>query len=187
MGIRSFIAINLSESVKDVLKDVEDKFRKTLRKSKISWVKKDNFHITLRFLGDIEGKDVDRIKEFMREFVKGHGKFKINFYEIGVFPGLKRPRVLWVGGDYPEALKSLYTEFSLQFEKMGFPEDKPFLPHVTLGRIKYLNKSEKESFTREIESISFECEDIVESIELMKSQLAPGGSIYTVLESFQLK
>ena len=75
----------------------------------------------------------------------------------------------------------------MTLSKIGFPEDKPFVPHVTLGRIKYLEKSEALLLRKMLEEVRFNCEDIISRIDLMRSQLTPQGAIYTIIKSFQLK
>ena len=187
MKIRSFIAINLDETIKEKLKNIENSFREALPKSKIKWVKKDNFHITLRFLGDINQEDIPKIEDTIGEFAQECSAFTIDFHEVGVFPGIRRPRVLWIGGDYSDIFRDFYTGFNLKLESIGFPEDKPFLPHITFGRIKYIPEREVKILKELIDEARFNYKETVTHIDLMRSQLKPEGPIYTVIKTFYLK
>ncbi len=187
MKIRSFIAINLNKTVKEKLKDIKNNFRGALPKSKIKWVNKDNFHITLRFLGDINEEDISRIADTMEEFTQKYSAFTIDFHEVGIFPGIRRPRILWIGSDYSDIFRDFYLGFNLKLESIGFPEDKPFLPHITFGRVKYIPEKEIKILKELIDKTSFNYKETVTHIDLMKSQLRPEGPIYTVIKSFYLR
>ncbi len=187
MSIRSFIAINLSENAKKGLFKIEGSLKNILNHSKVNWVKRENFHITLRFLGNIEEKQIDILKNALSSLFSNYERFELNFHNFGVFPGIKRPRILWVGSDYISPFQKLYKGFNEVIEDLGFPEDKPFLPHITLGRIKYMHKRDLDGLREFIDTFSVSYKEKVEKVDLMKSELTPGGPIYTVIESFYLK
>ncbi len=187
MGIRSFIAINLSESTKEGLEGIKINFKSTLSRSKIKWVDKDNFHITLRFLGDIEPGDITKIEDAIGNFILNYSTFTIEFHEIGVFPGIRKPRILWIGSDYPDIFRNFYSGFRSRLDSIGFLEDKSFLPHITLGRIKYIPERDIRSLKELMSNIKFSYKDTITHIDLMKSQLTPKGPIYTIMKSFYLK
>jgi len=187
LKIRSFIAINLSKIVKNKIIEIEKEMKMTMTNSKVSWVKEENLHITLRFLGNIENKKLELLSKVMDRFIQDYNSFSIKFSKIGAFPGLRKPRVLWVGGETPKLLKDLYFAFNKELEAIGFPEDKPFLPHVTLGRVKYLDRRDVNRLKKFIEDTNIEFEDRIMHIDLMKSELTPKGAIYTVLKDFYLK
>lgn len=187
MGIRSFIAINLNNNIKKGLIKIEDSLRNIFKYSKINWVKEENLHITLRFLGEIEEEDIEKIENTLYPLFSKYDSLNLNFHNFGIFPGIKHPRVLWIGSDYEPSFQKLYKEFNMVIEKLGFPEDKPFLPHITLGRIKYMHKRDLNGLKEFINTFSISYKEKVEKIDLMRSVLTSKGPIYTVIRSFYLK
>ncbi|MEA3305318.1 MAG: RNA 2',3'-cyclic phosphodiesterase [Candidatus Omnitrophota bacterium] len=168
--IRSFIAIELSDKIIQALRDIEDSLKEKL--SSIKWVKPENIHLTIKFLGNIEPETVENIKNILNNTALNTRMFKIKLSKIGVFPDISRPRVLWVG------LSDGFNETVDIFNKL---EGKlPFHPHLTLARIKSLK--EKDKFKKEVESKTVpEIEMAVKKITLFRSKLSPKGPTYTVL------
>ena len=185
--IRAFIAIQLPEETRSRIKEIQ----KELKSSglKIKWVEPENIHLTLKFLGDVHTEDLETIKDALRESVIGHSRISISAKGLGVFPGINRPRVVWVGiNGEVDKLRRLQQALEDTLEMMGFPrEERPFRGHLTLARIKGDIRSEKlvEALARykDIESEPF----IAERIVLFKSELMPGGAVYTELMSAFMK
>ena len=179
--IRAFIAIEFPEEVFAKIREIQ----KGLKSSglKLKWVAPENIHLTLKFLGDIDSRDLEKIKEAIRETIRGCSRISLVAKGLGVFPGLNRPRVVWVGvsGEL-EQLKRLQQGLDDSLETLGFPkEERAFCGHLTLARVKGAIHSEKlvEALKRfkDIESDPF----WVESVVLFKSELTPAGAIYTEL------
>jgi len=179
--LRLFIAVNLPDEIKSGvarkllgLKAVE---------SGIKWVEPQNLHITLKFLGWTDDKNVDQIIRISEDQVKNIKKFRVSFRGWGGFPAGKHPRVLWIGIDKDkEELKDLADSLEEAFSKEGFKSEKrEFSAHLTVGRVKE-NKGvdkvlDKMSEMGEIDFGSF----LVGSIDLMKSTLTRSGPIYEVV------
>ena len=185
--IRVFFAIDLPSAVKNALAETQTQFRSFGLKT--SWVKPENIHLTLKFLGDIPEH---RIKEIRNCFFQDFGKvdrFQVSLGRLGVFPNWERPRVLWirVQGE-TKKLYELWSHVQMHLERLEFARDsKRFSPHLTLARIKSLEGKDrlqqKVSGWRLLNIQPFEvCE-----IKLFKSRLTPQGSIYTVLETFPFR
>ncbi len=187
MSIRSFVAINLSGEAKELIYSIEKQLKNLLHHSKIGWVKKENFHITLRFLGNIKEEDIEVLGDELKDLANSYQKFSLNICNFGVFPGLKKPRIIWVGGEYIHSLRKFYADFNKRFERIGFPEDKPFLPHITLGRIKYMSKGDIERLKNFLNDAKISYKERINKIDLVKSDLTPKGPVYTVIKSFYLK
>jgi len=184
-SIRSFVAVNLDKALQESLAALIQEFRNRLKhaRTRIGWVNAGSLHLTLKFLGSIEGKKVPAILGKLEEAVSEIRPFLMVFGDLGVFPNLNQPRVIWVGvqkGEKEVCLLQKRVEGRLS--ELGFkPEKRGFSPHLTLGRIKALGsrgevlRSLKELNQPEIGGIK------VTKVSLMKSTLTPKGAIYTEL------
>ncbi len=178
--MRLFIAIEIGDRVK---KEIETLLGKLDNKDAgIKWVKPENIHITLRFLGEVKEELLDGIKEVIQRVAERHTAFEIKAKGTGVFPDYSRPRVLWVGVDEDERLKAIFNTLNVELEGIGFPpEERPFRPHLTIGRvkspkaIKSVLKELRGYRDREFGKIP------VKEIVLMKSTLKPTGAEYEKL------
>lgn len=186
-SIRTFIAISLPESVIDAI----GKMQKKVKKSgfKMRWVKPENIHITLKFLGDIHPDMIQPIVNCMDRCGKEYYPVTLFSKGIGVFPGLKRPRVLWAGIDgETSALRTIQEQLDGQLGKTGIPkENRPFKGHLTIGRFKGNADSRKlVSVIREFSV--FETESFsAATLSLYKSDLTPSGAVYTQIAAAPLQ
>jgi 2'-5' RNA ligase len=188
MRHRIFIAINFPEDIKEKLAEYQKKWPEL----PVRWVKKENLHITLFFLGYLGDEEVIEVCKIIKEQAVKHRPFSISLNKICYGPPKKMPpRMIWgVGAKSPEftSLRNDLEKSLLNSEGIRFlPEKREFTPHITLGRIskwefKAIEPEEKPEVSEEI-SLSFE----VNSIELMESKLKKGGAEYSVLESAPLK
>ncbi len=186
MKIRTFIAIDVPEKIKEQIFEVEKELMKSCTEG-VKWEEKEKFHITLKFLGDVNEDAIDSIYDVLSENLTGFGKFSIIYKGVGCFPELKRPRVIWIGCEDPSGkLFELQKIVEEKMSELGFEkEDKEYHPHVTLGRVK--NPKNISNLTKKIESINFESEaGEVAEVLIMKSDLKPSGSVYTVLRKIKL-
>lgn len=186
--IRAFIAIPLPDSLVGLIAEVQQNLKKNgLR---ISWVSPENVHLTLKFLGDIESADIDPIASVMGECTNGMTPMSLAAGGIGVFPDLRRPRVLWLGitGDIPQLL-ALQKHLEARLAELGNgrfkPEDRPFKGHLTLGRIK--SRVDYETLVKAIRTVGQVASPpfTVDAIHLIQSQLTPSGAIYTLLRTIR--
>lgn len=180
MGHRIFIAINLPEEIKKKLLVYQSKWPEL----PIRWIKKDNIHITLFFLGYISNEDVLEACKTTKEVALRHKPFSINLTRICYGPPKKMPpRMIWAEGEKSEEFGALRDDLAKYFPS----EDRAFTPHITLGRIRAwewrtIEPEERPEVETELD-LSFE----VNSIEVMESVLKRGGAEYAVLESCQLQ
>lgn len=185
--VRAFIAVDLPPLAKETVAEAQDYFKSLDLDA--AWVKPGNIHLTLKFLGDIAVPKIAEIKRRVAPAVGGFPRISVSLGKVGVFPNLNRPRVLWIGlEDAAGSLKSLRDMIEHQLQAVGFkPELKKFSPHLTLGRIKSTRgKGRLREAVRDWR-VSIRAEPVVvSSVKLYKSQLTPGGSIYTVLDEFKL-
>jgi 2'-5' RNA ligase len=183
--IRSFIAIELSEEAKKGLA----RLRRELERDEhrfVKWVDPGGIHLTLKFLGNISAKRVAEITEAMKKAAQGISLFHLEISGLGAFPNLKQARVFWVGiGGELDKLSRLQQNIDSALAALGFAkEERPFVPHLTLARIREgASPPERRSFGELVGSTTFEDKYpvAVEAVRLMRSQLTPAGAIYTCL------
>lgn len=175
--MRLFIAINLPKEVKDYLFNLQKEFRDF---GKINFVAKKNIHLTLKFLGDIDGNKLNQIKEKLKNIKLK--SFEVSLNSLGVFPNKDFIRVLWI--DLAPKDKVIELAQKIDQELIEFSNKQEFSTHITLGRIKLIK--DKKEFLKKLElnlkPIKFE----ITSFELMKSDLSKDGSQYTILETYSL-
>ena len=174
---RIFIAINFFPDpvFYDMLMDI----KKRLEKERIRWVKTDNLHITLRFIGDYDINKIPEISEILSDVALNTTGFKLIYKDLGVFKSLSYPKVLWVGLEQSIALRELKKKIDLELNKTGFDfKEKKFSPHLTLGRMKYLkDKDSLRELMQNYKNKVFMRQN-VESIVLMESKIDQKGAEY---------
>lgn len=185
--IRSFIAIELPEELIEAIRKLQEDLRKY--ELNIRWVRPENIHLTLKFLGNISEEDVEPITGVLKTAAGAMASFNLMGKGIGIFPGISRPRVVWMGmsGDV-EPLKQFQLRVEEGLEELGFPkEGRPFRGHLTLGRVK--GKVEKRILLEAIEQLgNFESDSFTaDSIILFRSDLRRDGAVYTKLTEVPLR
>lgn len=171
MKIRSFIAIPLDDGIKEkILKnlDINNDYKIT---------KKENLHITMLFLGDIEEKDISLIEKELEAITNKTKKFNLEISRFGQFPPTGIPRIIYVTGENgKEKLYKMGEEIKVSMQKIGFKDNKGFKYHVTVARAK-----KWANMKIELPEIKDKLEALVDKIELYRSDLTANGPIYTNL------
>lgn len=183
--MRSFIAIELPESVKTAISALQNELKKC--GADVRWVRPEGIHLTLKFLGDVKEKDVDGIVKSIEGTCKKYNSFNVEIKGTGVFPNMKSPRVLWIGVSGNEVLLKLQKDIEEGMASLGFEkENRQFSPHLTFGRFKSLYG--KEALMGKIEMYRDRNFGSIEasSISLMRSDLNPAGARYTRISEFKL-
>ncbi|AXI25168.1 RNA 2',3'-cyclic phosphodiesterase [Methanofervidicoccus sp. A16] len=169
--MRCFLAIELSDEIVEGLEDLKRNFKI----DGIKLVEKENLHITVKFLGEIEEKTVEDIKSMDLSLEPVESRIK----GLGVFPSENYIRVIWVGASN---LVPLFEEVDKRLQDLNFKREREYVPHITIGRVKFLKDrkllKERIEKYRDIDLGTL----YVDSIVLMKSTLTRSGPIYEVLE-----
>ncbi len=186
--IRTFIAIPLPYQIRLMVSEIIKELKIILLPAAIKWVSAENVHITLQFLGNLTKTSVAEIsKKLATGFYPS--QFSVNLDNIGAFPSLDNPRVIWLGVNPHENLKTLYeiiqnmNRFAIKDEHQG-----KFSPHITIGRIKpgVLDQSKiiKQTLSKYkmVHSIPF----FIDHFIIYQSALTSKGPIYTELKRFYL-
>ena len=176
-NIRAFIAVKMPENISSELEN----FLADLRPlSKIRWVKYGQFHITLKFLGELEPRIISRVKDSLIP-LKKFKPFEIELSYIGAFPNLNAPKVIWLSGDKgaKELTKLSKTVNDVLYDEVELQRDtKRFKPHLTLARL-HDERLPEEVIRKlgDVKNFSWLCDELF----LIKSELTPKGPIYTEL------
>jgi len=184
--IRAFIAIKIPQDLIQQLVEVQDILKGS--GASVKWVEPENIHLTLKFLGNIPEAQVTEIVRVMRESTEGVGSFQISISQVGAFPNLRYPRVVWVGvQDIQEALQKIQHRLEQGLKALGFEvEEGIFKPHITLGRVK--SQKNRGNLLRAVEPLVNRELGIahVRDIHLLRSDLKRTGPEYTVLQTVNL-
>ena len=184
MKHRIFVAINLPEKIKERIEREREKISLNFPSlAKIKWVRRENLHITVVFIGYVGDDEIYKIIEISKKIARKYSPFSISLERIIAEPPGKIPRMFWVEGAKSEELARLQTELENSIINKNFTgrKIKPYRPHITLARFKpqYLENLAK--MNKEFKATIF-----VETIEIMESNLKKDGPEYFVLENIKL-
>jgi RNA 2',3'-cyclic 3'-phosphodiesterase len=180
--VRLFIAIDIPSGIRDGLAALIQEFRTVAPKAK--WVRPENLHVTLKFLGSTEAAKLEQIGAALRA-VRSTEPVTLEFRGLGFFPNEKRPRVLWAGMESSANLRLLAGDVDRAMHQVAFAlEERPFTPHLTLARFDppglppQLGAALKEQSSHNFGSLT------AREFHLIESKLKPAGAEYTTLQSF---
>jgi len=184
-AIRAFLAIDLPEGLRDELRKIQDRLKP--RVDDIRWTRPEGIHLTLKFFGNVSKDEMDTLPQAIEKTAAGAQPFSFRLGAPGAFPGTRKPRVLWIGveGDVAK-LAGLQQGLEGNLETAGFRrENRPFRPHLTLGRFRDAAKSAGlESALETVKGLYRTESFTAEGLTLFKSDLKPGGAVYTALKYF---
>ena len=166
--MRLFIAIPVEGDTQQQLADLQQPVQG------IRWQKKEQMHLTLKFLGESSGEQFQQLLPLLKEVEAN--SFSINIQGVGYFPKGKDPKVLWAGVELNEALIQLQEKVEEVCEKVGVePEQRPFKPHITIGRVKGGTKGDVMSFINQHKQFRVSNVPVNEFV-LFESKLSPEGA-----------
>lgn len=175
--LRIFLGIFPPEEVQAAAADLIERLRRP--GDGISWVKRENLHFTIRFLGELGESGAERAAEAAREAASGHHAFEVMLGVLGAFPNPRRARVLWLGPrDGAAPLEAVADSIEATLRRKGFDRaDRRFSAHLTLGRV----RERDQDWTERLAATSTTPARFrVDRVLVVHSRLSPKGSIYTV-------
>ncbi|MBF0385401.1 MAG: RNA 2',3'-cyclic phosphodiesterase [Candidatus Omnitrophica bacterium] len=180
--LRLFIAIELNKEIKNLIKEVQNHFINI--DSGIKWVRPENAHITLKFLGDTTEEEIKDITTALNEIANSFKPFSVTLSDLGAFPSLKHPSIIWIGAkENPVEMQNLSSNVENRMEQLGFEkENRPFKLHITIGRVK--NHRDISSFVSRLETYKITSMPTIhcDSLSLFNSTLTPAGPEYEIIE-----
>ena len=183
--VRTFLSVPLPVEVKAK----KNMFYSTIDQSKshINWVKSQNLHLTLKFIGYTPENMFDKIISELSKVFLNEKPFSITIQKTGCFPLPEKPRTLWMGIDgNTSSLRNLVLNIENTMEALGFPkDDKNYFPHITIARIRYPQKitpDVKIFLKSHYDPIVF----VIDRVQFLASELLKTGAFYSTIKSFPL-
>lgn len=178
--IRAFIAIDLPEAIRQELASISSDLSRKAPNKSVRWVRPENIHLTLKFLGDTKLESLNQITDGMDELGQDNPPFDLTLDKLGCFPNPRRPRIVWVGLDGDIGLlQVLQKAIEQMLNPLGWEVDeRNFHPHLTIGRV---NNSQQVAgaqlpWGNQVKPMNF----LVNSMTLYESILKSSGAVYTV-------
>ena len=191
-SLRLFIAVELSPEIRQALGRVQADLQRQLPPRVVRWTIPDGIHLTLKFLGDTPEPLVPAVSQGLQAAAASFEPFELRVAGFGCFPNPHRARVLWAGVPrIPQPLAGVQRAIDLHMARLDFArETRPFSPHLTLGRVSdRISPSERETLAGVLART--QVGDLgavqVDEIILFKSDLQPGGAVYTALARSRLE
>lgn len=175
--MRCFIAIDITDEIKDKLLDV---VKEIYPHGKFTVADPDNMHITVKFLGEVPEQDLDALREKLRSIK--HDSYRMTVKDVGIFSHETQINVIWLGLADDNRTAILNAKIN---DKLDLFEDRKFTPHLTLARVKECDNNAVFNIIKKYKGITFG-EIEVNHFTLYKSTLTTDGSIYEVIEKFNL-
>jgi RNA 2',3'-cyclic 3'-phosphodiesterase len=185
--VRLFVALEIPAAVRENLATLIKQLGALEKQSsgkRARWVRPENLHVTLKFLGEVAA---DKLGSIVSELslVRSERPAELRFRGLGFFPNEKKARVFWAGIDASPNLAAIAKDIELQLEPLGFPREKrAFTPHLTLARFEPPGISEglhaavRENAARDFGELR------TGEFDLIESKLKPSGAEYTTLQTF---
>ncbi len=182
---RIFIALKVSED-ENFIKLVSV-LKSALAKESIKWINPGNTHITLAFLGNTDEKFITPLDTMLKDKCEGSGRFELTLKGFGIFRNIRDPRIIWTGIEKSEDLIMLAGKIVEGLKEIGIStENRPFSPHLTLGRIKHIDDNSSLNALLEKFHDTVIQKVPVNEVILYESLLKPGGSVYKVISVYNL-
>lgn len=189
--LRAFIAVEIPPGIHQAIQKQSAPIRSALDASLVRWVPPENIHLTLKFLGDVSPANIELLEQMLSVEVSQHRTFELGFEGLGAFPNPKRPRVIWIGIQAPAGLEALQHGIEAATATLGYTdEQRPFSPHLTIGRVKQnIGSADMHKIRTALEGTQVGSLGTakVSAVHLFKSDLKPNGAVYSRLFSAPLK
>jgi 2'-5' RNA ligase len=188
MPWRLFIAVELPEQIRRKIGEHVDRLRQEIPDTRASWTRAQNIHLTLKFLGDTPVERAEALSTALQVAASRVPAFEIEIGGCGSFPTLRKPNVLWIGiDDLSSGLQKFHQALETECEGRGFPRDqRSFHPHLTIARLRHSQDARRLGElhqSRGFQSMAVKVNDAC----LIRSELSPEGSRYTVIARHQLQ
>jgi len=184
--IRAFLALRLNHEIQNTIQAIQNTFKQL--PVDVKWVRPENTHLTLKFLGDISSEQIDLLTPALHALAGSTKSFSLETTGIGAFPSRERPRIIWLGcRSEADAAALLTRRVENQLVSFGFERDQnPFTPHITIGRVRSSKNLVLLSTAIEKAGRSTGLRQDISQIILFQSTLSSCGPSYTPIRTFQL-
>ena len=182
------MAVDISGEARSKAAAYIETLRNEFRAVRVGWDKPEKLHLTLKFLGDTDDRQLRAVEETVADISARTTNFKLQISETGLFPNARNPRVLWIDvKDEAGSLAKINDRLEADCEKIGFArERRGFVPHLTIGRVREPNKA-RELAEKHLQNGFEPVEFTVSEIVIYESKLLPAGSVYRIVSKHALK
>jgi RNA 2',3'-cyclic 3'-phosphodiesterase len=188
--MRLFVALPLPHNVKEILQQQQETLRSHLLDSRaVKFVSPQNFHLTLRFFGDVPAEQENDLMAALQNVCENFAPLHLNLSDAGCFPNARRPRVAWTGvGGEIEKLRALQAQISQATAQFGEPpESRPYAPHLTLARVQNgMRETQLESALQILNEQRAKMSWLADEVALYQSVLLRSGAEYSIRARWQL-
>jgi 2'-5' RNA ligase len=185
--VRLFIALEIPSAVRRNLASLIADLRAlddSASKNKSRWVRPENLHVTLKFIGNVDPSRLDQIQSMLADIPRTE-EISLHLHGVGFFPNSKRPRVFWAGIESSPSLSQLANLIDKRLEEIGVPrETRGFAPHLTLARFDPPGISDPLRLAAEQHAGTDFGTLHTREFHLFESKTRPTGAEYTRLSSF---
>lgn len=184
--MRLFVALNLPAKARDRIHRAAASLRE--RGLPVRWVEPDDYHVTLKFLGEVRDPRRPDVDAVLERVAAGSPRLTLTFEGFGAFPTIRRPRILWIGAVATPELRCLKQDLEWGLAEVGFErETRAFHPHITLGRAKEEGGAGAfRGVDDMVAEMDFSLDVPVRTVDLMRSRLTRSGPTYTVERTIKL-
>jgi RNA 2',3'-cyclic 3'-phosphodiesterase len=191
MKLRAFIAVEIPAEIQRLIQQGTASLQNALPKPLVRWVETKNLHLTLKFLGDVSAENLEKLAGVIELELVTQPVFKMSVAGLGVFPGYHQPRIIWVGLEAPKVLSSLQQSVEASAVRLAFlPEERPFSPHLTIGRVRQgSTQADRLKIREALEAATFTSIGPfdVKAVTIFRSDLRPTGPVYTSLYALPMQ
>jgi 2'-5' RNA ligase len=185
--IRTFVAVETGAAVRKAALQLIDQLRSC--PAEVKWVERENMHITLQFLGDVDAREIHHVCEVVQRAVAELAPFELEIRGAGAFPNPARPGTVWLGtGQGAKEMDVLQQSIDKALQKLGFrPEARRFHAHLTLGRVRRGGpgvESLGEAIGQHADCVAGRM--TVREVTVFSSQLRPEGPVYEAMGTARL-
>lgn len=185
VSMRTFLCLPIDSPLRKAIAELSVQLQQMVH-SRASWVRSENFHVTVRFLGEIDPMLTLKLEQLCGTITKQTAPFDLSIDRLGAFPSPQRARVLWTGGEAPFEFATLVSAINEGLIQLGFPEErKKPVAHVTLARIKgRADQSIERAIRSLVDQLGWTLR--VNTLVLMESRLTSHGAVYNPLFTLPL-
>jgi 2'-5' RNA ligase len=185
--VRTFIALDPGPAIRDRMEALQESLART--GAEVKWVERQNLHVTLLFLGEVDNRDLLPVCRAVEAVAQGRQAIEVSVEGTGCFPNMRRPHVLWIGvGKGLQEVCALHDALEKPLLELGCyrREERHFTPHVTLGRIRSERPVEPLTAALMKEKDYAAGATVIGEVQVMSSELSPKGPVYTVMSRAKL-
>jgi|HubBroStandDraft_1064217.scaffolds.fasta_scaffold135732_2 2'-5' RNA ligase len=188
-SLRLFLAIAIPETILQELRRLQQELQPCLPSNMARWTRPGQFHLTLKFLGNIAALDVDALSKKVRALCASAPSLRLRAEGVGFFPNSRSSRVFWAGINSPDGL---LPSFQRQLENAVQPylektEESKFVPHLTLARFEKLPRDATQKLLVHLQADQVFGEWTAQEVQLIESRLSPAGALHAILDTFKTK